>query len=118
MDIGTLDRRIRIEQPTVTKDATYGSATETWSTFATLWAQVQDVLPSKAESQGFGIRIAERPARIRTRYVSGITSDMRVVLLDRDNRIMKIITQPAEIGGRRDGLEFLVVDFTSSGDAA
>ncbi|HEY0823060.1 MAG TPA: head-tail adaptor protein, partial [Ramlibacter sp.] len=77
----------------------------------------QEVLPSRGESTAGGINIAERPARVRTRYVEGITPAMRVVYLDRDERVMKILTQPVEIG-RRQGLEFMVADFTTSGDAA
>lgn len=116
MDIGKLDRRIRIEQRSTSVDPNYGTPVDTWTTFATLWANVQEVLPSRSERLADGINIAERPARVRTRYVSGITSAMRVVYLDRSSRVMKIIAQPVELG-RKDGLEFMVADFTSSGNA-
>ena len=117
MKLGTLDRRIRIETKTVTRDETTGTPVDTWATYATLWANVQEVLPSKGESASNDIRIAERPARVRTRYVSGITAEMRVVYLDRANRAMKILTPPVELG-RKIGLEFMVADFSTSGSAA
>lgn len=116
MDIGPLDRRIRIEQQGTTTDAVYGPQPGSWTTFATLWANVQEVLPSRGESVQEGIRMAERPARVRTRYVSGVTSAMRVVYLDRGNRVMKIISQPVEIG-RKQGIEMMVADFSTAGDA-
>lgn len=113
-NLGPLDRRIRIEQPTVTRDADYGSPTATWTTYGTFWASVQEVLPSRGESNAQDISIAERPARVRMRYVSGITAKMRCVYLDRSDRVMRILAVPVEIG-RREGLEFMVADFSTAG---
>jgi len=117
MDIGKLDRRIRIEAKTVTQDPDYGTETIAWTTFATVWANVQEVLPSKSENQTDGIRIAERPARVRIRYLAGINSAMRVVWLDRDNRLMKIVAGPAELG-RREGIEIMCAAYSTEGEAA
>jgi head-tail adaptor len=113
-DLGPMDRRIRIEQRSTSQDSDYGTQVDTWTTFGTFWATVQEVLPSKGETQTDGARIAERPARVRMRYVSGITSDMRAVFLDRSSRIMKIMAQPVEIG-RKVGIEFMAADYTTSG---
>ncbi len=117
MNLGPLDRRIRVEQCTVGKDATYGAPTQTWSTFATLWASIEEDAGADDERSDKGLRIATRKARVTTRYVAGLTSAMRVVYLDRDNRVMQILSQPAELG-RKDGLTFRVADFTTSGTAA
>lgn len=117
MDIGSLDRRIRIEYKVSTQDADYGTEVITWTTFATVWANVQEVLPSRAETQAQGIRIENKPARVRTRWMTGITSDMRVIYLDRDDRQMRIVAGPVEMG-HREGLEFMVENFTTSGDAS
>jgi len=114
-DLGPLDRRIRIEQRG-TVDGDLGPQPGAWTTFGTFWASVQEVLPSRGESQADGIRIAERPARVRMRYVTGITSAMRVVYLDRSDRVMKIIAQPVELG-RKHGIEFMAADFTTTGEA-
>lgn len=116
MNAGTLDRRIRIDNKSVTVDADYGTETVTWATFATVWANVQDVLPSKAESQGQGIRIAERPTRIRIRYMAGITSAMRIVLIDRADRVLQIVSGPAELG-RREGIELIAENYSTAGVA-
>lgn len=109
-----LDTRIRIERKVVTPDPLYGTETVTWVEFATVWAEVQDVLPSRAERRlADSIVIANRPARIRMRHLAGITPDMRVIIGD---RILQIVSGPAEIG-RREGLELIVEQHSSEGSA-
>ena len=114
---GKFDQRIRIDHMAAVIDPDYGPQPGAWAPFKTLWAEVQDVLPSRAEAQGQGIRIANRPARIRTRYAEGITSAMKVILLDRGGRELKIVSGPVEMG-RREGLEFMAEEFTTTGEAA
>ena len=117
LPIVKLDQRIRIERRQVTTDPDYGTQTTTWVTFATVWAEVQDVLPSKAEAQSNGMQAATRPARIRTRYLAGITTDMRVVCLTRGNRVLQIVSGPAELG-RKDGLEFMAETYSTDANAS
>ena len=83
MRAGTMDRRVRIERKQAGVDDGYGGGEVTWVEFATVWAEVQDVLPSKSETQSDVIRTATRPARIRMRYLANITSDMRILLQKR-----------------------------------
>jgi head-tail adaptor len=116
VNIGRLNRRIRIEQRSTTQDSTYGTLAATWTTVGTFNANVEEVLPSKGESLSQGFNIAERPARVRMRYVDGITAAMRVIYIDRGNRVLKILTPPVELG-RRAGMEFMVADFSTSGNA-
>lgn len=116
MNIGTLDQRIRLEVKSVAVDPDYGTQTITWTTFATVWANVQDVLPSRAEKEGGGVRIENKPARIRMRYLAGVTSDMRVILLDRGNRELRIVSGPAELG-RKEAIEVMAEESTTQGDA-
>lgn len=114
MEIGTLDRRVRIESKSTTQDASYGTEVVTWTTLCTEWANIQEVLPSKGESQAQGIRIADRPARLRMRYRADITSAMRVIYLDRSDRVMQILTPPVELG-RKSLIEFMVADYSTAG---
>ncbi|WBX86339.1 phage head closure protein [Sphingosinicella microcystinivorans] len=112
MDLASkLDTRIRIERKSATSDPLYGTETITWTTFATVWAEVQDVLPSRAERLADSIIIANRPARIRMRHLAGITADMRVII---GNRGLQIVSGPAEIG-RREGIELIVEQHSSEG---
>ena len=112
LDPGTLDRFIAIEHRAVAQDPVYGTSTGAWETFAEVWAQVRDVLPSRAESLDDSISIARRPARIRMRYRSDITSDMRLKV---DGRLMRIIAGPAELG-RREGLELMAEELSTTGE--
>lgn len=108
-----LDTRIRIERKVVTPDPLYGTETVTWVEFATVWAEVQDVLPSRAERMADSIVIANRPARVRMRYIAGISADMRVIIGD---RVLQIVSGPAEIG-RRKGIEIIAEQHSSEGAA-
>jgi len=118
IDPGRFDRRITIQRKSTTQDATYGTEVVTWVTHCSAWAQLLDQLPSKAEGNAGGIDIAARPVRVRMRYQAGITSDMRFTLADRGTRTYRLLTQPAEIGGRRSYLEFMAEELTTSGTAA
>lgn len=113
---GQLDRRITLQQKSVTQDPDYGTEVVTWVTYGTarMPAQVQDVLPSKSETLQQGLRQAHRPARVRLRYLAGITSDMRVVLHGSADRVLQIIAGPAELG-RREGIELMVDEYTTAG---
>lgn len=117
MDAGKLDHRLRIERPSTSQESAYGTRTVAWTTVATVRANVQESLPSQAETQAQGIRIANRPARVRIRYRPDLDSSMRVVDITRSDRVMKILTPPVEVG-RRHWLEFMVSDFSTAGDAA
>ncbi|MBY0303618.1 MAG: phage head closure protein [Sphingomonas sp.] len=108
-----LRTRIRIERKSVSHDADYGTEQINWVEVATVWAEVQDVLPSRSERLADSIIIANRPARIRIRYLAGITADMRVIIGD---RVLHIVSGPAEIG-RREGIELIVEQYSSEGAA-
>lgn len=113
MKPGKFDRRITIQQRVEvqdTQDGTYSSDVH-WVPVATVWAEVQDVLPSRAESVANGVSMARRPCRIRTHYRDGVTSDMR---LKHGDRTLRIISGPAELG-RREGLEMMAEDYSSFG---
>lgn len=110
---GRRDKRIEIQRP-VADSALDGAGSGTWEEVGKVWANVQDVLPSRGESISDGINIAARPSRIRILYRSDVTSDMRFVI---GGRIMQIVSGPAELG-RREGLEFMVEEYRPSGNAA
>lgn len=108
-----LDTRIRIERKAVTRDAQYGTEVVTWAPFACVWAEVKDILPSRAERQADSIQIGRRPARIRIRYLAGLAADMRVII---ETRIHQIISGPATLG-RREAMEIMVEELSSEGAA-
>jgi head-tail adaptor len=107
-----LDRQITFEVQSVEQDEVYGTEKKIWIPFAArVPANVQDVLPSKSEAVKQGMKVANRPARIRMRYLAGITSDMRVVIHGEIDRITQIVSGPAELG-RREGIELVVEEYS------
>lgn len=114
MDLASkLDVRIRIERKQTTRDPQYGTELVTWVEFACVWAEVKDILPSRAERMADQIQIARRPARIRIRYLAGITPDMRVII---GTRVHQIISGPATLG-RCEAIELMVEELSSEGAA-
>lgn len=97
-----------------------------WVEVATIWAHVQDILPSRAAVATEAIQITARPTRIRMHWRDDITSAMRIVLgslgqtddpPSADRRVLKIIAGPAELG-RRQGIELMAEDYSTQGVAA
>jgi head-tail adaptor len=108
------NRRIQIERPV--KDNSLDSAgSRTWLPVGKpIAASVVDALPSRGERLAEGLNIATRPARVRMRFRTDVTPDMRFVM---GTRIMQITAGPAELG-RRDEVEFMVEDYSSAGNGA
>lgn len=113
MRIGDLDRQIRFERLEPATDPHYGGSTQQWVPVATMWAQVQDILPSRAETVQHSVEITSRPARIRTHWRPDLTSTMRIVVLGQYPRTMQIVAGPAEMG-RRQWMEFMAEEVSPS----
>lgn len=110
---GQLDRRITIQRPETVEDDLYGPQAGGWSNVVErIPAQKWDDLPSNTESVQGGLRMSGRPARIRIRYMRGLTSDMRVIVHNETDEIYEISSTPAEIG-RREWTEFTIRAYTS-----
>lgn len=110
---GQLDRRITIQRPAVVEDELYGPQPGGWEDVAArVPAQVWDDLPSKSESVTGGLRMADRPARVRIRYIRGLSSDMRIVVHNEVDEVFQISGGPAEIG-RREWTEFTIRAYSS-----
>ena len=111
LNAGDLDRRIRFERKPASSDDPMDAGEQEWEPLATVWAQVQDMLPSRGERLSDGMILALRPSRVRIRYRADISADMRVIY---GSRVMQIITPPIELG-RREGLEFMAQDYSTAG---
>lgn len=116
---GQLDQRVTLSRPSVADDAVYGPQPTGWVTVAArIPAQLIDKLPSKSERVEGGLKVADRPARLRIRYMPGLTSDMKITLHDgpdaSGDREYQISAGPADIG-RREWVEFTITHFTSGG---
>ena len=109
---GQLDRRITVERPPVFVDPLYGPQPAPpdapWDLVAArVPAQVMDALPSKSETVKGAMEVADRPARVRIRYMRGLRADMRITLHGEVDVVFQIVGGPAEIG-RRQWTEFTV----------
>lgn len=116
---GGHNREVVIEQRGTTQDPLYGTAIENdWTTVATVMAEVQDMLPSRAERIEEGISVRQRPTRIRMNYRDDIDSSMRLRVKARSpqeaDRLLSIIAGPAELGFRR-RMEFVAVEWSTQG---
>lgn len=124
---GSLRHEVRFERP-IPDDAIDGAGSGEWLPVATVRAQLRDVLPSRGEKLVDGLNIATRPTRVRIRYREGLSADMRIVigrtLKDaagepywQSDRVTQIVSGPAELG-QREGLEFMVEDYSTAGNPA
>lgn len=80
MNIGRLDRRIVIEQPTNVASATTGEVSMTWETLDTVWATV--TYPKSATVSLEGLEQARQtavtPVEFTIRYREDVTEKMRI----------------------------------------
>lgn len=111
MDAGRLDRRVTILTRGTTRETVYGTKTDAWVPVATVWAEVQDVLPSRGDRLAAEIVITSRPTRVRMRWRDDVTQANRVEI---DGRQRRIVAGPAMIG-RRDRLEIMVEELSTEG---
>ena len=119
MKAGKLDRQITFQERSSSQDSNTGAFTYSWANLGanpTVWAEVQDIIPSRfsGEDVSNGFSYENRPCRIRCRYRSDITGDMRIVY---GSRTLRIVSGPAELG-REEGLEILAEDWQNKGDEA
>lgn len=99
MRAGELDRRIVIETPTDTQDSA-GGPTQTWATFATVWAKV---IPLRGQEYfAANQNNTQVDSTFRIRWLSGVTATMRISYDGEYWDIQHI----AEIG-RQEGLDLL-----------
>lgn len=121
MRAGQLDRRITIERKVVTQDASYGTEVVTWvplvatgspAVAVPLWAQVQDVLPSRSEAVLHGLVLARNQTRIRIRYRNDVDSLMRITVHYATDIVYQIVGGPAIIG-RNEWLEMMCEKYSS-----
>jgi SPP1 family predicted phage head-tail adaptor len=95
MNIGDLDRRIVIEQPSLSPDGGGGGGAATWTTFATVWGRLQAMGGGEAVQGQRPHGVTRHRVVIRRR--ADITAAMRVTC---DGRVFNI--RAVVNGGGRD----------------
>lgn len=90
MQIGKLNKRIELQRITETADS-YGEPVQTWTTYATRWANVS---PLKAQEMLVSSQNKATTTHIVTiRYLDGITIEDRIKLGSRYLNIDSIVNQ-------------------------
>ena len=78
MRVGQLRQRVTIKERVVARNG-LGEEVVAWSDVATVWASVEPVSGNERWIGQMDVRVASRTTRIRMRYRTGITEQMRVV---------------------------------------
>lgn len=123
MQAGKLDTLILIERKSVATNPTSGVETITWESLVLtadsppapvkIWAEVQDALPSKAESVVAGVGIAKSQTRCRLRWRNDIDSSMRVTVYRDPVQVYQIVGGPSDVDGRRVLIELMLEKYSS-----
>jgi SPP1 family predicted phage head-tail adaptor len=87
---GDMWARVTIQQPSPTANEV-GEPVLTWSTFATVWADVQPL--SARETDRYAEAVGFMSHKVRIRYLNGLTSAMRIVYRNRVLEIGQITEQ-------------------------
>lgn len=97
-----MDEQCTIEQRKVERDPDYGTEVEDWEVVADkVWCNAQDQLPSRGESITNGLATSVTRTRLRIQVDDRITTEMRVTLHGKRDRVMQIIAGPALLDDRR-----------------
>jgi SPP1 family predicted phage head-tail adaptor len=110
---GDLDRLATILVRNDWVEADYGTREATWAELATVWAQIIEITPNRADQLTGQVSTMRRPATVRIRWRSDVTQENRVRI---DGVEMRITGGPAMIG-RRVGLEMTVEALSTEGQA-
>lgn len=99
--------RCRIEQRTITKDATTGSEVLAWSLKGVRRCNIQDAVPSRSESVNQELETARQTVRWRLGYCTDIDSTMRVIINRPLPVVYQIIAGPSVLGDK-EAVEFML----------
>jgi head-tail adaptor len=122
MNSGKFDELIEIQYQHTTQDSTYGTEVINWlplvvepgspTVAAPVFADWQDVMPSRSEAVKQGLDVARNQSRVRIPYRGDVDSSMRIVRKGTPDVVYSIVGGPAIIG-RREQLEMVVERYSS-----
>lgn len=95
------DEKVSIEHDIGATEDEYGTKIPDWQPLlARYWANVQDELPSRAESVDNGLKSSTQKSRLRMQGAGNVTGKMRAVLHSRGGKVMQIVSGPAMLDDR------------------
>lgn len=104
-----LNTKCEIQYKSVTQDATYGNESIRWGLKAIVWAELQDILPSRSENITNNLDVATNRTRVRMRYRTDIDTTMRFLAR---GYTYQFIAGPAMIG-RNEYMEFVAERYST-----
>jgi SPP1 family predicted phage head-tail adaptor len=87
MNAGLMDELVTVQQFTTTTDSNTGEKLQSWSTYSTPWARIQEA-ESGSETVDADRREHKQTVTFTLRYDSGINTKMRIVW---ENKYFNII---------------------------
>jgi head-tail adaptor len=105
------DTLISIEYKGEEQEPVFGTRATDWLRLCQGYAEVQDMLPSRSESVLQGARLARDQVRIRMRYRSDVTREMRIIAHRGTDEVYQIVGGPAMLG-RQEALEMVCERFS------
>ena len=88
LSAGDMWTRVTVQQATTTKNEV-GEPVLAWSTFATVWAEVESL--SARETERFAETVGFMTHRVKIRYLDGLTSAMRIQYRNRTLEIGQVL---------------------------
>lgn len=130
MNAGKYDTQVTFYKKVPSYDSTYGEQSPNWTPVEyepgsplvakKFWAELQPVLPSRSEAVMQGVSMQSDKVRLRMRWRSDITSNMRVDVHGTGvpDKIYEVVSGPVEVvaEGRRRVLELMLERFSTSGE--
>ena len=107
MRAGQLNERVFFEKKLVVRDPDFGTETFTWVAHASAWGNVNE--SHATEFVAGSERTVTRVVKVRTRWVPGVTSDMRI-RQDTTGRVFQIVSM-AELR-KRLGYDLIVEEYS------
>lgn len=105
MSIGLMNERVAIQSPTETADE-LGQAQQSWTTNATVWAQVVATGGTEFVTDGqVRATVSHRVTVRRMAATLAITPAMRLLVVTQSNKVLNVVAVTPVDGGR----EFLAV---------
>lgn len=92
MEAGRLRHSILIQELVPDQDDTSGNVTNTWTTFATVWADVRPA--SIREFVAAGIQQAKVTTAVKIRYLPGVVQSMRILHGDQVFNVEGVLPDP------------------------
>lgn len=92
MDAGKLRHRVTIQTRGQTQDETTGVISDSYTTFATVWAEVRPA--SVREFIAAGIEGSKVTVAVKIRYLAGVKTSMQIIHGDNTYNIEGVLPDP------------------------